>query len=293
MDIELERLRQGLELCVTKKIGTERGSSIAYSKSGKSYIGALVESDSHLLHIAPEQTALCLAVQQHDYGIERVVTMSENTKQNEAVSPIIIKILIDYARRTGTTIEYSVLNTTGEVYFKTADVRSIVPFYSPAPAILERVKANPPIEENTAHIDLSSSNLHTLLKEYAVRGLDHAFPTYDSASGYATAVATKNGKVYFSGQYSSFEKRTGIHSETAAIIAALMDKNRDITHLALVSTKYKKDPCAVCGICRQFLFEISSQFNLDIKIFCFALENDLFHKYSIDTYLPNAWSSKK
>lgn len=293
MDIELERLRQGLELCITKKIGTERGSSIAYSKSGKSYMGALVESDTHLLNIAPEQTALCLAIQKRDYGIERVVTMSENAKQNEAVSPIIIKILVDYTRRTGTTLGYTILNQNGDVFFETADVRDIVPFYSPAPVILERVKTNLPIEENTAQIDLSSNNLHAILKEYAILGLDRAFPTYDSASGYATAVATKNGKVYFSGQYSSFEKRTGIHSETAAMIAALMDKNRDITHLALVSTKYKKDPCTLCGICRQFLFEISSQFNLDIKILCFALKSDLFHKYSIDAYLPNAWSSKK
>lgn len=289
----IEQLRRALELSIVKENSTDRAGTIAYSKSGRSYLGSLIESDTHLLNISPEQVALCMSTQKRDYAVERVITMVEHAPKDEAVSPINIKILIDYARRTGTTLAYTVIGERGETLFETTDVRTTVPFYQPPDIILDRVGRAPPIEENSAQVDLAKTDIVPTLKKYATMGLERNFPTYNSASGYATAVITKNGKVYYSGQYSSFERRTNIHSEMAAILAAFMDGNRDITHMALISTKYKKEPCEICGFCRQFIFEMASRFGLDIKIFCFALENDFFTKYTIDAYLPNAWASKQ
>lgn len=293
MTHDIEQLRRALELSIVKKNSTDRAGTIAYSRSGRSYRGSLIESDTHLLNISPEQVALCMSTQKRDYAVERVITMVEHAPKDEAVSPINIKILIDYARRTGNTLAYTVLDAHGETFFETKNVRTVIPFYQPPDIILDRVSTAPPIEENSAEVDLAQTDIVPILKKYAKCGLERNFPTYNSASGYATAVITKNGKVYYSGQYSSFEKRTNIHSEAAAILTAFMDGNRDITHMALISTKYKKEPCEICGFCRQFIFEMATRFGLDIKIFCFALENDFFTKYTIDAYLPNAWASKQ
>ena len=131
------------------------------------------------------------------------------------------------------------------------------------------------------------------LKKYAILGVTRNFPQYDSASGYGTAILTKSGKIYFGGQYSSFDHRLGFHSEMTTIISSLMDGENDITHLGIVSTKYKDSPCDCCGICRQFISEMAVRYDWNLKIFNFALDTDDCRENSIKDYLPSQWSNKK
>ena len=77
------------------------------------------------------------------------------------------------------------------------------------------------------------------------------------------------------------------------IISAFADGNRDIKALGLVSTKYKDEPCHLCGACRQFFSEIINKLEINPDIYCFAKEADIYKKFKINQILPHEWSSKK
>lgn len=293
MDFDTERLKNTLDLCIIKKEEDKRSSSIAYSKSGKSYHGAHIGSDTNLLSISSEQVALLGAMQNNDFKIESVVTILETPDEKEIASPITIKILIDFARRTGQKIKYTIIDINENILLNTDDVSSLLPFYKPERTFLKKVVANTKIQSNKANFSGDSSDIINALKKYALLGIDKNLPRYDSASGYGSAVLTKSGKIYFSGQYSSFDKRLNVHSEMAAVISALMEKDTDITHIGLVSTKYKNEPTQMCGCCRQFLSEMINRFGMNIEIFLFAKDGDSYEKRSIEDYLPDNWSSKK
>jgi cytidine deaminase len=291
MDFDTERLKNTLDLCIIKKEEDKRSSSIAYSKSGESYHGAHVGSDTNLLTIFSEQVALLGAMQNNDFQIESVITMLETPIEKEIVSPIVIKILIDFARRTGQQIKYTVIDTDENVLFDTDDVSSLLPFYKPERVFLKKVE-NTKIESNKTQLE-ENSETKDVLKKYALLGVERNLPRYDSASGYGTAIMTKSGKVYFSGQYSSFDKRLNVHSEMAAVISALMEKDTDITHIGLVSTKHRDEPAHMCGCCRQFLAEMMSKFNINPELFLFAKDTDVYEERNISEYLSDIWTSKK
>lgn len=293
MNEELFYLKDGLLLAVTKKIvvdGGSRTSSVCYSKSGQKYRGANVDSDTHLLNISSEQVALLLAVSQHDYLIKEIVTMTEKPA-TFVLDPLVVKILIDFCMRTGVEIKYSVVNTESEIIFECEAITKLIPFYKPSPTILSKTQ-NAKLTESHSSL-LLETETNKELKKYALLGLLNDFPTHDNASSYGASVLTEDGAIYYTGQYSSFEKRTMIHSEMAAIILALMDGKTKITALGLVSTKFTNTPCEICGCCRQFFSEISSKYNLDMKLYCFAKDTEDFRQYTLSELLPNQWSSKK
>jgi len=293
MNKEFEYLKSALNLCVLKSKDTNRISSIACSLSGKYYVSGKIASDTKLLDISSEQGALALSTQQNDFKVYKIITLIENSEQELLTSPLIIKILIDHSIRTGISIEYKVINLKNEIIFEAKDVKNIFSFYSPQFVKLSRIKK---ARFKNNKIILKSKKIWEyprLLKQYATEGIERNFPTYDSASGYGAAIITKNNSLYFSGQYSGFSDNTGLHAEMTVILRSLMEKNYEITHLGLISTKYLDFLCNMCGCCRQFLYEISNRFNLDINIFCFAKDNDNYNQYKINNYLIDNWTSKK
>lgn len=292
MDDEISYLKDGLALAVAKKTVAGDGartSSVCYSKSGRKYRGANVDSDTHLLNIPSEQVSLLLAVSHQDYLIDKIVTMVEK-EENFVLDPLIVKIMVDFCTRTGEEIKYRVINMEGKTIFENDTVTKLIPFYNPSSTILSKTQNTNLAESHS--VRLLGVSLEKELKKYALEGLPMSFTTYNSASGYGTAVTTEDGEVYYSGQYSSFEKRYNIHSEMSAVILALMGGKTKITALGLVSTKFTDTPCEICGCCRQFLAEISSKYNLKMKFYCFAKDTDEFKEYTLDQLLPSQWTSK-
>ncbi len=289
---ELSYLKDGLPLAVVKKVigGANRTSSVCYSKSGRKYRGANIDSDTNLLNISSEQSALLLAVSHSDYEVEEMVTLVEKS-DGFMVNPFTVKTMIDFCVRTGSEIRYRIIDMDGREIFSAPKISETISFYRPPQKILSKV-TGAVISENKATFDKSLS-VKDQLKKYADEGLSKCFHTYDNASAYSTAVLTEDGTIYYTGQYSSFEKRGSIHSEMAAPILALMNDKTKITALGLVSTKFTDTPCEICGCCRQFLAEISAKYDLNIKLYCFAKDTMEFKQYSLDELLPNQWSSKK
>lgn len=294
MDKDFEHLTSALDLCVLKSKDTQRVSSIAYSRSGLCYIAGKIASDTKLLDVTSEQGALALSIQHNDFGVYKVVTLVEDSREVSVVSPVVIKIMIDHSARTRVPIEYCVVNIKNEVVLRLENTNNAFSFYNPLPVELSKIKSSLPITKNKITLQSNAlSEYPLLLKQYAIQGIERNFPTYDSASGYGAAVITKNNSLYFSGQYSGFSNNTGLHAEMAVVLRALMDRDREITHLGVVSTKYPDVPCTMCGCCRQFISEITNRFNLDIEIFYFAKETNEYTLQKINDYLPGAWTSKK
>lgn len=293
MKIDFDKLNNGLKLSIVKKkqkTGSFRTASIGYSQSGQSYLAGNISSDTNMHDITSEQAVLVLAVQNNDFQIDRLVTLVENPNPQQTVSPLVIKILIDYQVRTGTTVNYTIIDKKEKILFKSKDITKLMPFYNPPANPLQKTKKSN-ISRNYIIIN-RRKNIKSVLKEYALLGIERGFTTYDSATGYGVSVLTDKNNLYFGGQYSSPDKRIGLHAEMAVAISALMSgKKERITHLGVVSTKYEDKPCQICGCCRQFLSEIIQRDKTDIKFFCFAKDNNLYNKYSINQLLPSRWSS--
>lgn len=285
---DLQELRDALKLCVVSN--DNRTASIAYSQSGEKYAAGSVQSDTHLLDIPSEQAALVVSTHHNDFAIHRITTITEE-QEGVLVSPLILKIIIDHARRTGIPISYTIFNREGAVLFEAKDVRALCSFYQPTAKPLEKVQGSTP-NINKTKWDSAEGTLKDALKRCALLGSERTFPTGDSASGYGAAVAAKSGMLYFGGQYSSFEKRNGLHAEMAVITVALMDGAIDITHVGIASTKHRDIPCTPCGCCRQFMTEIFRKYDSNPRVYCFAKENDASKEYSVEELLPDVWTSK-
>jgi len=286
----LQELRDTLCLCAQKHNKGSRSASIAYSRTGEKYAAGTVESDTHLLDVPAEHAALVLSVHHNDFGVYHIATITEE-QGGALVSPLILKIITDHARRTGIPISYTIFNQEGALLFETKDVGALCSFYRPPVKPLKKVRDSK-AETNKIKWDNTEGSLREALKRYAILGIERNFPTHDSASGYGAAVATKSGMLYFGGQYSSFEKRSGLHAEMAVVTAALMDGATDFTAIGIVSTKHTDVPCTPCGCCRQFMAELFRKYDSNPRIYCFAKENDAFREYGMEKLLPDAWESK-
>lgn len=282
---ELNTLKEGFSLCVSKKL-EDSTVSISYSDDS-SYLAGSIASDTNSLNVSSEQASLILSILNKDYKVKKIVTLTNSEKN--IVSPIIAKIMVDHSIRTGIPIAYKIINIEGSTLFETENITSIIPFYKPEKIFLSRIE-NSSVEKNCVEENITEP---LQLRKYAIEGLLRNFPLYDSASGYGTAVTTKKGNVYFGGQYSSPDKRVSLHSEVNTIMSALMNGDHEITQIGIVSSKYTDTPCNMCGICRQFISEMSAWFELSPKLYCFAKENPEYREYNLEEYLPSAWTSKK
>ncbi len=291
MKNEINKLRKNLDLCIGNREKTTRSVSIAYSHSGKSYIAGNIETQTHLLNYSSEQNVLMLSILNNDDKVYKIITMVETTDyKKKNVSPIVVKAMLDHISKTHTDIEYEVYNVNGEKIFESKNINKLTGFYKPSKIFLSKFKDNKISNNRTKY---RGKNIKDELKKYSLQAITRNFPNYDSASGYGTAIITKKKNIYFGGQYSSPDNRLGYHSEIATIISALMNKDYEITHLGVVSSKFKDNVCNCCGICRQFISEINQIFKTNIIIYNFAQDSDIYTKNTIKTYLPNQWTSKK
>jgi len=292
MKIETNKLKKGLKFAVVKKnkkSGFGKTSTTAYSQSGKKYLAGNLASDTNLLDITSEQASLVLSIQNNDFKVNKVITMVEEVNPQQVVSPLVLKVLKDYEIRTGTNIKYTIVDLKGNILFD-EDINDFMSFYNPKTNPLAKTKSSR-VSSNCVNIK-NIRSVKSVLKKYATLGIQRNFPTYDSATGYGTAVLTNKSNIYFSGQYSSFDKRLNLHSEMAASLSVLMSgKKEKITHLGLVSSKFKEEPCEICGCCSQFLLELIKRCDFDIKFVCFAKDNDMHNEYLINDLISSQWAS--
>ncbi len=279
-----------LDKALVKKQSAQRQAALAVSQSGRVYSAGCIESDAKLLYISAIMAALGRAAQSLDYKVERLVVMREDADKKTLLTPIDQTVMVDFIRRSGVPIALSVIDTKGTVLFESNDVRELSPYYRPEPISLDKVAASLP--SPNLH-RLSDKDPDNILKRMAIEGANRSFTTYNSASSYGSAVQTKSGNVYFSGQYSSFDHRSMLHAEMGAVLAALSAGDTQITDLALVSTnaKYAQNPCAPCACCLQFLSEVSERLGLAVTLHTHALKNSAMRSTTLEEYLPIIWSN--
>lgn len=286
MDKILDLLKGKLELCVLSKTNNSRSVSVAISSKLNQYYSGRFESINHLNHITSEAGALVISMQNNDFGIEKVITLTESQKH---VDPLVLKIVKDFAIRTGTSIEYIVYDKDNNQLFQTNDIKKELSFYKPDLKQLSKTMEFVP-EGNLVNLrELNEENIPKILREYAIKGITRNFPNYDSASGYGAAIITRNNNLYFSGQYSSPDNRLGVHAEMGAVLAAVMNGDKEIKYIGIISSKFKESCCAVCGGCRQFLVEHSSRTSTPLTVYSFAKEKDEFKVYNLQDYLPDGF----
>lgn len=288
IDAHLQKeLKERLSFSVLKASKNDPGyntASVAIGKDDSMHFGGRVESDSNVLDITSEQTALLLAAQRGNFSINRVMTLAES--ESPIVSPLVLKILADWSIRTSIPLSYTLVTKSGVVFFETNNVLDFLSWYTPLKRTLTL-----PANIFGANFETNTDSELTTLKHFAQQGLSRAFHTYDGATAYGAAVRTKSGTIYYTSQYSSPDKRLGIHAEIAAIVSAFMHGEKDITHLSLLSPKFKEVPCVSCGACRQFIGEFAKKLRWDLKVHCFASESDQVLSFTADELIPHLWAS--
>jgi cytidine deaminase len=283
----LEKLREAQNLCLLTKPTQTRSTSLAISTTGQEYIAGKIESWNHILTISSELAALTLATVQQDYLIKAIHTYVDVDTIEDEISPATIKLLIDHARRTGIDISYTVYNKSGEKVFETVSCQTQFPFYQPKTTILTKVTNASP-QQNWLTTNPGSP---IQLKEYCIKGSNLAFTTSNTSTAYGSCVVTKSGKIFWGGQYSSYDHRHNLHAEMVAIISTIMLCREPIIYLGILSTKHQETSCNMCGICRQFLLEICTMLESSPQIITFALQTEEHHIYDLNSYLPASWST--
>lgn len=272
----LATLRAQLSRSWLKKPGEPNTASIAITPSGK-YAAGIFQSRTHLLDVTSEHNALAQALSCKDPHVAHVVTLAPN---QEPLNPLVIKILADHARRTGTPIHYTLCDDQGTV----CETHSTDEFsYQPKPALLSFPDWTAEANKQPARDDIDAQ-LFALAKQ----GMETHF-TSNTGTRYGAAVLAGD-TIYYAGVYSSFDRRLNLHAEMSAALSAINDGNTAIVRVALVSSKFKTIPVPMCGCCRQFFAEIENATGQPITITFFALDGTS-QTLSLSDALPWRWQS--
>jgi len=254
-------------------------SSVAITSTNKYYSG-LAESRTHLLDISSEQAALALAVAAKDAHVTEIVSMASS----KLLNPIVLKVLADHVRRTGTPMKYVVIDMEGNE-LKSINIQDLD--YNPEVAVLEKIKTWQP-EPNKKLLD-KTRDLKEQLKECAEKGMLTHFSS-SSKSCYGAAIIVDD-TIYYGGVYSSFDHRMNLHAEMVAALSAFADGKKNISWIALMSTKFVEEAPQMCGCCRQFFSEIQEKTKTPINILTFSLDGKKVFKTTLTEYLPHLWRS--
>ncbi|MEJ0053647.1 MAG: hypothetical protein WDN10_02885 [bacterium] len=291
---DITSLTRALELSISTAPPQKQHAvtaSVAYSRSGASYPAGTVSSQTHILDLPSELAALVRATHHGDYPITEVHTMAVDPAT--PVSPLALKALADHTARTGTAIRYAVFDMDGNILFSVDDARNALPFYRMPEHLLSAATDPTRIVALPQAREVAGESIESQLRRLSLAGTTLNFPTRDGASGYGAAVRTKDGTFYYGGQYSSFDKRLGIHAEVAVLVNALMSGASDITHLGIISSKATDTPCNPCGCCRQFISELARARTFEPQIWCFASATEQANSYAIDELLPSVWTNRR
>lgn len=252
----------------------------ATANSGRAYIGCRIRSQTHILDIPAELTALIAAVHDNDRIVVAV------NAAGDALSPLTLKLLIDHSARTGAPMAYSLKDTGGTLLFETPDVRTALPSYvSPATALANQAYEIGMVKRGE-YADVARA-----LRDAAIAGIARNFPTRDGASGYGAAVRTVEGDIYFGGQYSTPDERLGAHAEMAVLARALSLGAGGFTDVAVASSKFPEVPASPCGACRQFIREAATATGSRPTIHLFASESSASAVHTLPELLPTPWTN--
>lgn len=244
-----------------------------------------MESRTHLLDIPSELGALVQATIQFDPQVKEIHTLYAG-KEPFQVNPLMVKVLGDHARRTGTPIQYRVVDAEGTHLYEGDPAREYR--YAPTPTLLDKISNWKPTLNKIPvnHAQPIQEQLHAA----ALQGMRSHFSTSNGATEYGAAIQAGD-VIYTGGVYGSFDHRLNVHAEMAAALSAMMDGNSNISRVALVSTKFTQEPCHMCGCCRQFFSEIQEKTKQTIEVFAFTLAGGAPLSISLKDYLPYAWHS--
>lgn len=279
----LESLRTYLGRSFLKKQSTACNTASLAQTKNHSYFSGLMESRTHLLDIPSELGALVVATMNQDVHVTEVTTLVTGPF---TLNPLVIKILADHVRRTGTSLTYRVIDEKGKLVHSSNP--SVDYFYTPDPCPLTKILEWVPRVNRV--LIRPEKPFPSQLREAVLNGLDCHFGTSDSATRYGAAVRAGN-YLYFAGVYSSFDHRLNVHAEMAAALCAMMDTKEPVSWVGLASTKFMDTPCHMCGCCCQFFFEIQTKTNQPIQIAAFSLNQSEPQVISLHDYLPYAWHS--
>lgn len=131
---------------------------------------------------------------------------------------------------------------------------------------------------------------YCLLIKMAMEGINKGFYANSIPKRrYGAAVFTKNGKIYNSGQYSSFNHITSIHAEMSAVVTATMMEESEITALALVCTENIDTLPKSCGVCLQFIKEHCERTGIDMNIIRASMDGHLVEVNKISEITKDFW----
>ena len=189
---------------------------------------------------------------------------------------------MDHVRRTGTRLSYTVLDTEGKERFHCDDVYNL--YYKPPIKPLEKIAGW------TKRVPIVEGNIEGLY-ECAKRGTETHFSS-GTASKYGAAMLVE-GKIYYGGNYSSFDHKNTLHAEMVAMINVLAAGKQNIEAVGIVSNKFMDEPVKMCGCCCQFLMEIEQRTGMPITVYAFSFDGTQQEKMLLKELLPNAWYSKR
>lgn len=127
----------------------------------------------------------------------------------------------------------------------------------------------------------------TRLAGRALAATATAYLSGDGGTRYGAAVLTASGRIFEAGQYSFFNHQTGVHSEQAALVAAVASGCPDILALAVASTK-ARDFTRPCGTCRQIILEHAARCGRSID-FVMVGPGGSCDVRPIEALLPESW----
>lgn len=267
-----------------KRDVTKFNSASAAITDNGIHFSSLIESRTHLLDITSEQAAIAVAVSRKDPVIKEIITIVDG---EFLVNPIVIKILADHTRRTGIPIKYTVLNKDGKQLFTAPDTSKLYNIYVPEIVYLEKIRDWSP-QQNWIQFDVNQDKI-AQLRSAALKGMETHFSS-DTKTSYGSAVLA-NGRFYFGGVYSSFDHRLNLHSEMVASIGAIMDGNKEVEVVGIISNKFVDDLPHMCGCCRQFFSEIQEKNKKLIEVVVFSFDGTQTFRIWLDEYFPSSWSS--
>ncbi len=276
-----ERLTKQLAQSWLKRETAKKNTASVAIATHEHYSG-LLESRTHLLDITSEHAALAQAVSCKDPHVNKLITLVQGSY---LPNPVVLKILADHSRRTGTIMSYSVFDMQRKEIFHMANV--LETYYQPPIERLEKIK-DWTYALNQIPLD-SSQPVDEQLRIAAVKGTETHFSA-DSKTVYGCAVLT-DGTIFYGGVYSSYDHRLNLHAEMVAALSAIASDKKNITQLCIVSNKFVHEVPHVCGCCRQFLAEISAKNNTPITILSYSWDGTQKFTIPLTTYLPYAFDS--
>lgn len=280
----IELAKETLAKSWLKRDTTNFNSASVAVTENNFHASGLFESRTHLLDITSEHAALALAINRKDPYVTKIVTVVDGEFNP---NPLVIKILADHYRRTGTDLKYEVYDKEGNKIYSQESVKNAI--YNPQKEIIETLKTWNYCD-NKISLD-NSKPIKQQLKKAALQGMQTHFSS-NTKTKYGAAVLAGD-KIYFGGVHSSYDKRLNLHAEMVAAISAINNLNRQISHVALMSNKFVQEVPHMCGCCRQFFSEIQEKTKTPIKVLTFSFDGQKEFETKLDEYLPAQWHSGK